>query len=505
MTFLSIPKSIETALWLLGGLVFVAIGIGLMLTIIEITSKTLAKSFYWARSWVGGTFGDRFDWEFISIIGFGLVFLLIKVNIKTALILLLTMLIISICVAIEIWLIFAIFRVITWVLIESMVWTRFWLRANFNDRFDWLFSGLLGFGLSPLWPMLLPASYLFKIAATPKFHASRQLSGDFNLPADRLESLAYHWDRQTRCNVAANPNTPANILIYLLPEFPRSVAENPVFELLRFADLGLLESIPEDDLVKVLADRQVPELFVAEAIRRRTPKLTSALLKRPQLPTETIEQILDTIDEFSLSHLLFKHRHCNHRLRLIIATSPDLQDLKYALINQLKPRSPRSGQLLELIAATGNQEVHLKLLQSKHCPPSIGTQVLHQSPNKLTRKLVERNGYDFLPRWLRQWILHYASGNSKKRVQLRKYLFRSRRIGLSTKLNWLKSHPRIGPIAKDYPKLLLVWMAIELMQYHPWREVWQCLWRDRQHFLYMWRIVGAALAPTDWGHIDDRG
>ncbi len=430
----------------------------------------------------------RFDWELISIIGFGLVFLLIKINLKTALILLLTMLIVSICVTIEIWLIFTIGKIIIWVLIKSFEWTSFWVRANFDDRFDWLFSGFLGFGLSPVWPMLLPVSYLLKIAAIPKFRASRQLSSDFNLPADRLESLAYHWDRQTRRNVASNPNTPANILIYLLPEFPRSVAANPAFDLWRFADLGLMESIPEADLVKVLVDRRVPELFIEEAIRRRTPKLTSALLKRPQLTAETIEQILDAIDEFSVSHLLFKHCHFNHRLRLIIATSPDLQNLKYALINQLK-RSPRSGQLLELIAATWNQEVQLHLLRSKNCPPSIGSQVLHQSPNKLTRKLVERNGYDFLPKWLRKRILDYVNGDSKKRVQLRKYLFRSRRIGLSTKLNWLKSDPRIGPRSKDYPKLLLVWMAIELVKYHPWREVWRYLWGDQQRFLHLWKIT----------------
>ncbi len=490
MTLLLLPNSMKAALWFLFALVVITIGIWLMLTIIGITSKILAKSFYCARSWVGGrTFGDRFDWEFISIIGFGLVFLFIKTSTETALILLLTILIISICVAIEIWLIFAFFRVLTWVLIESMRWTRFWVRANFDDRFDWLFSGLLGFGLSLLWPMLLPVSYLLKIAATPKFRASRQLSGDFNLPADRLETLAYHWDRQTRCNVAANPNTPANILIYLLPEFPQSVSENPVFELLRLADLGLMASILEDDLIKILADREVSPLWIEEAIDRQTVNLTAALLKYPKLTAEQIEQILPTIDEFDFSHLLFTHRHFNHRFRLIIATSPDLQNLKCALIPRLKQRSPRSGQLLELIAATGNQDVHLQLLQSKHCPPSIGTQVLHQSPNKLTRKLIDRNGYDFLPKWLRQRILDYVNGDSKKRVQLRKYLFRSRRIGLATKLNWLKSDPRIGPSAKDYPKLLLVWMAIELMQYHPWREVWRCLWRDRQRFLHLWKIT----------------
>jgi hypothetical protein len=467
----------------------------------QLTPKIFAKDFHWVQSCVmwpvnnnpPSTANQWFDWVWnwvwIGGIGSGLAYLLIKIGLKTTLILLLTMSIVIICVAIEIWLIFACFQVIVWVLVESMRWTRFWVRANFDDRFDWLFSGLMGVSLFLFWAPLIPLSCLLTIAAIPKFRVSRQLSRDFNLPTDRLETFAHHWDRQTRCNVASNPNTPPNILIDLLPEFPRSVAENPAFDLWRFADLGLMESILEKDLIKILADRQVPELFVEEAMRRRTPKLTSALLKRPQLSAETIEQILDAIDEFSVSHLLFQHRHCNHRLRLIIATSPDRQNLKYALINQLKKQSPRSGQLLELIAATGNQEVHLHLLRSKHCPPSISTQVLLQSPNKLTRKLVERHGYDFLPKWLRQRILDYVNGASKKRVPLRKYLFRSRRIGLSTKLNWLKSDPRIGPRSKDYPKLLLVWMAIELVKYHPWPTVLGYLWRDRQRFLYTWKIT----------------
>jgi hypothetical protein len=431
----------------------------------------------------------RYDWQLIGMIGCGLVFLLVNLNLKTTLILLLVISVVSICVAIELWLIFKIFELMTWVLVESMGWTRLWVRANFDHRLDWLFSGLIGVSLFLFWTPLIPLSCLLAIAAIPKFRASRQLSSDVNLPVDRLETFAHHWDRQTRRNVASNPNTPPNILMHLLLEFPRSVAENPAFDLWRFADLGLMASILEKDLIKVLADRRVPELFIEAAIHRRTPKLTTALLKQPQLNAETIEQILDTIDEFDLPHLLFQHRHCNHRLRLIIATSPNLQNLKYALINQLKPRSPRSGQLLELIAATGNQSVQLHLLRSNHCPPAIGIQILQQSPNKLTRKLVERNGYDFLPKWLRQWILDYANGDSKKRVHLRKYLFCCRHVGLATKLNWVKYHPHIRPRTNDYPKLLLIWMAIELTKYHPWMEVWKPLRRDRQRFLYIWKIT----------------
>jgi hypothetical protein len=208
------------------------------------------------------------------MVGCGLVFLLINLNLKTTLIILLVILVVSICVAIEIWLIFKIFELMTWVL------------------------------------------------------------------------------RQTRQNVASNPNTPANILINLLLEFPRSVVENPAFALLQFTDLNLMASIPESDLIKILKGRRVPALLIEESIRRRSPKLTAALLKCPDLSAETIEQILDAIDEFPVADLLFKHRHCKHRIRLIIATSPDLQNLKYALIPHLRKRSPRSPQLLELIAAT---------------------------------------------------------------------------------------------------------------------------------------------------------
>jgi hypothetical protein len=491
MTWLLIPQGIETTLRLLLLVGCVAIEIWLICEIIDIIGKIAAKILNRIKLWARGTFAAQFRWEFISVVTTGVAFLLITNNIKITLILLSMMLGISIGVAIEIWLIFTIFKVIAWILIESMVWTRFWVRANFDDRFDWVFSGLLGFSLSPLWPPLLPISYLLKLAATPQFQASRQLSGDFSLPADRLEALAFHWDRQTRQNVASNPNTPANILIYLLPEFPRSVAENPAFALLQFADLNLMPSIPESDLIKILTGRRVPALLIEESIRRRTPTLTAALLKCPELSAETIEQILDTIDaidEFLAADLLFKHRHCNQRIRLIIATSPDLQNLKYALIPHLC-RSPRSRQLLELIAATGDREVHVKLLQSPHCPRTIGLPILHQSPNKLISELLRRGRYDDLAEWLRREILLYVRLDSRHRVNLRRLLLRSRRIGLSTKLQWVKVHPRSARRVSEYPRMLLILMAIDLMKYHPCRTVLSYLWRDRQRFLYIWKIT----------------
>jgi hypothetical protein len=489
MTWLFLPKGIETTLRLLIVAGCMTIGIWLICEVIGMIDKIASKIFAQIKLWARGTFAAEFQWELMSVIAIGVTFLLITNHPKTVLILLSVMLFVGICVAIEIWLILTIFQLIGWVVVESTVWTRFWVRANFDNRFDWVFSGWIGFGFAFLWPMLVPLSYLLKIAATPKFRASRRLSGDRTLPADRLETLATHWDRQTRRNVACNPNTPENILIDLLPEFPRSVTENPAFELLRFADLNLMASIPEDNLIKILTDRRVPELLIEESIRRRTPKLTAALLKRPQLPAETIEQILAAIDEFVVTDLLFKHRHCNHRIRLIIATSPDLQNLKYALIPHLRKRSEQSRQLMELIAATGNREVHVKLLQSKHCPRAIGLPILHQHPNQLIGALLRQGRYDDLAKWLRREILSYVQRDSRNRVNLRRPLLRSRHIGLSTKLQWVKAYPRSARQVSEYPRRLLILMAIELMRYHPWMEVWQYLWRDRPRFLHIWHIT----------------
>jgi hypothetical protein len=489
MTWLLHPKGIETTLRLLIIAGCLAIGIWLICEIIDTIDKIVSKIFAQIKLWAQGTFAAQFRWELISAVTIGVAFLLIKNNIKTTLILLSVMLVVAICVAIEIWLIFTIFKVIAWTLIESMVWTRFWVRANFDDQFDWVFSGWLGFGLVIFWPLLLPVSYLLKIAATPKFQMTRQLSGDFNLPADRLETLACHWDRQTRQNVASNPNTPANILIYLLPEFSRSVAENPAFALLQFAELGFMESIPEDDLIKILADREASPLWIEASIRRRTPNLTAALLKWPRLTAEIIEQILDAIDEFLVADLLFKHRHCNHRIQLIVATSPDLQNLKYALIPHLQKQSTRSRQLLELIAATGDREVHIKLLQSPHCPRTIGLPILHQSPNKLISELLRRGLYDDLVEWLRHEILAYVRLDSRNRGNLRRSLLRSRRIGLSTKLQWVRAYPRFARRVSEYPRILLILMAIELMKHHPWIQVWRYLWHDRPRFLHIWNMT----------------
>jgi hypothetical protein len=103
--------------------------------------------------------------------------------------------------------------------------------------------------------------------------------------------------------------------------------------------------------------------------------------------------------------------------------------------------------------------------------------------------LLRRGRYDDLAEWLRREILTYIRLDSRHRVNLRRRLLRSRRIGLSTKLQWVKAHPRSVRQVSEYPRMLLILMAIELIKYQPWTEVWRYLWRDRPRFLHIWRVT----------------
>lgn len=49
-----------------------------------------------------------------------------------------------------------------------------------------------------------------------------QIAADPNAPGEILASLAEHEDQAVRAKVAANPNTPQSVLMWLRIEFPPS-------------------------------------------------------------------------------------------------------------------------------------------------------------------------------------------------------------------------------------------------------------------------------------------
>lgn len=68
------------------------------------------------------------------------------------------------------------------------------------------------------------------------FHTARQLAQYEQTSPETLSKLATYPDKQTRQSVAANPNTPKDILILISTEFPIEVINNPVIPLLLMED-----------------------------------------------------------------------------------------------------------------------------------------------------------------------------------------------------------------------------------------------------------------------------
>ncbi|HEX9412638.1 MAG TPA: hypothetical protein VF916_03980, partial [Ktedonobacterales bacterium] len=94
-------------------------------------------------------------------------------------------------------------------------------------------------------------------------------------PPDTLKRLRRVANRATRAAVASNPNSPIEVLLELVPEFPLEVLDNPVLPLLTLAN---------------------PEL-PGQMARQMTPEAQCALLRCEQVPRAILKPLATSPDE----------------------------------------------------------------------------------------------------------------------------------------------------------------------------------------------------------------
>jgi len=93
-------------------------------------------------------------------------------------------------------------------------------------------------------------------------------------PPDTLKRLRRVANRATRAAVASNPNTPIEVLLELVPEFPLEVLDNPVLPLL------------------MLANPELP----GQMVRQLTPDAQSALLRCEQVQRAILRPLATSPD-----------------------------------------------------------------------------------------------------------------------------------------------------------------------------------------------------------------
>lgn len=128
-------------------------------------------------------------------------------------------------------------------------------------------------------------------ALTKDAQQARLLAVDFSTNPELLRQLAVSSDRLTREAVAANPNTPPDVLLKLGAEFPAQLLENPVFSLLLLENLNLVAEIPLPTLRSILRQENVPLYILEKAADKANLEVQLALVTNVQTPRGVLQRL----------------------------------------------------------------------------------------------------------------------------------------------------------------------------------------------------------------------
>ncbi len=157
---------------------------------------------------------------------------------------------------------------------------------------------------------------MLKIAANPQ------------TPTDLLQQLAYSSDRLVRKTVVGNPNTPRDILFKLGAEFPDSLINNPVWDLLFLEDPTAIGDVPLIVQQYLLLQDDVPYYLMESIAQGGNLSLYLGLTRHPKTPLSILQKIVNS------SHTCVQEAAKLH----INWTEPVNQSVQEIIIETLKQR-----------------------------------------------------------------------------------------------------------------------------------------------------------------------
>lgn len=131
---------------------------------------------------------------------------------------------------------------------------------------------------------------------------TRKLAQDENTASEILTELANSKDKLTRQYVAANPNTPTEVLLSICLEFPVEVINNPIIPLLILENSDCLkcELTLDFHTIKRLTDIEIKRLSLKKEQGRNY--LMKKYGKRSRLHL-TDEELLDFLNHLQFSSI----------------------------------------------------------------------------------------------------------------------------------------------------------------------------------------------------------
>lgn len=210
---------------------------------------------------------------------------------------------------------------------------------------------------------------------------ARLVASNSSATPELLQELAVSSDVIIRGNIAANPNTPTEILLNLGARFPEQMLENPVFSLLLLENPNLVNEMPLPTLQSVLQLKQVPIFFLEQAANKQEWQVQLAVTMNPNTPQSVLERLAAANIDSSVARNIAEHpnttgsvleklaEHEHFEADCRIAKHPKTPSNVLAKLAELYITKWRSrGGLLETIAENPNTPVSALELVAKEVP-----------------------------------------------------------------------------------------------------------------------------------------
>ncbi|MEG4629570.1 HEAT repeat domain-containing protein [Microcoleus sp. AR_TQ3_B6] len=136
--------------------------------------------------------------------------------------------------------------------------------------------------------------------ATVSTELAQIVANNTSAPANLLRELSVSSDATTRAHVAANPNSPTEVLLELGSEFPEQLLGNPIFSLLLLENPNLVEQIPLTTLRSILRVESVPGFFLEWAATHADSEVKLAVATNSQTPKTVLEKLIQSQNSVSV-------------------------------------------------------------------------------------------------------------------------------------------------------------------------------------------------------------
>ena len=135
---------------------------------------------------------------------------------------------------------------------------------------------------------------------------TRIVAKNANTAPQFLQHLSSNSDTLIRKNIAANPNTPTDILLELGAEFPQQLLDNPVFYLLLLENPNFVSDIPIVTLQSLLKLDEVPPSFLELATNHDDVEVLLTIAMNPKTP-KTALRALTQVQNIEVAEAAFLH------------------------------------------------------------------------------------------------------------------------------------------------------------------------------------------------------